>query len=40
MPDTHDRKPRPLIHAVISGAVSGVLRTLLDWLAKLLDLDL
>lgn len=32
MTNTRDRKHRPLTHAVITGTISGVARTILTWL--------
>lgn len=32
MADTRNRKPRPLTHTLIAGAVSGLTRTILDWI--------
>jgi hypothetical protein len=32
MPRIRDYRPRPLIHTVLGGVLSGITRTLLDWL--------
>jgi hypothetical protein len=34
MPSTRHRKPRPLTHTVLGSLISGVTRTLLDWLLQ------
>lgn len=32
MPRTRHYRPRPLIHTILRGVLSGITRTLLDWL--------
>lgn len=32
MTATRDRKDRPLTHSIITGAISGITRTILTWL--------
>lgn len=39
MTDTRDPKPRPLIHTLLAGAVSGFIRTVLDWIIDTLGFD-
>jgi hypothetical protein len=31
MADTRDTKQRPLVHAFLTGTVSGITRAVLDW---------
>lgn len=37
MNETHDRKHRPLTHAIITGAIAGITRTILTWIIDQLD---
>lgn len=38
MKKIRDRKPRPLVSAVLRGVISGTVRTVLDWLVEVLGL--
>jgi hypothetical protein len=34
MPRIRYRRPRPMVHTILGGVVSGITRTLLDWLLQ------